>query len=76
MAQRLDLALAATQERRNEVVDRPLDHRVMLEPPPHAPISPQAGAKREGTPSRARYFPDWKTSFAQRNATTAAGTPQ
>src|SRR5690348_1751297 len=65
MAQGLDLASAVTQERRNEVEDRPLDQRVMLESPPHAHISPQAAALREGTPSRARYFPDWKTSFAQ-----------
>jgi len=76
LAQRLDIALAVIQERRNKVVDRPFDQRMMLEPPPHAHISPQPGAKREGTPSRARYLPDWKTSFAQRKATTAAGTPQ
>src|SRR5438309_9395605 len=76
MAQAIDLALAVIHERGNEVEDRPLYQRGMLESPPHAHISPQAGALREGTLSRRRYFPDWKTSFAQRKATTAAGTPQ
>ena len=76
MAKALNLALAVVKKRGNQLEDRPLDQRVMLESPPHGCISPQAAANREGTPSRRRYFADWKTSLAQRKATTAAGTPQ